>query len=229
MKNSAVVYGHLARSEVVKHRVILVHVDRDFLSARKQVVLGKLVNVGNELLLVRPGHEPHATGFFGHVRDRDPSGRLLVRPAHAPVGHVLMPGHNFFGSGLLDEKLARPNKQVRTQHALDRIQHRLGSRYFIEQRNDDLPVNPEILIDINGFVGIRALPFNPFDLFPKLNRALRRKRSDRLDKAVLMIGIQLVGSECSGHFGQLLAFCSAPSRFCESIPVGENLASFELV
>ena len=78
MKNSAVVQGHLARSEIVEHRVVLVDVDRDFLPSRKQVVLGKLVDVGNQLLLVRLGHEAHATGFLGHVRDRDPSGRLLV-------------------------------------------------------------------------------------------------------------------------------------------------------
>ena len=106
-----------------------------------------------------------------------------------------MPRYDLFGSGLLDEKLAGPNEQIRTQNALDRIQHRFGSRHFIEQRNDDLSVHPEILIDINGFVGVGAFPFDPFDVFPKFNRALRRKRSDRLDEAVLTIRIQLIGSE----------------------------------
>ncbi len=115
-----VVQRHFAGLEQAGHGVRLVHLDRDFLAAREQVVPVESVDVGQLILDVRARYHFHASADRVAFRERDPCRDDVVR-LEPPVGRVLVPGNKTWIGRFLDEEVGGPAQDVRPDQVLYRI------------------------------------------------------------------------------------------------------------
>ena len=115
------VQRHLPGPQFQHPGLALVHVHLDLLAAAEQVVGVEGVAMGDLVQLV--GARDHAHGPVGGIAvgEGDPGGDD-VGGIEAPVGGILVPGHEAGIARLLDEEAAAPAEDVRADHILYRIE-----------------------------------------------------------------------------------------------------------
>ena len=115
------VQRHLAGSELQHHRLALIDVHHDLLTARQQVRGGEGIAMWHLIELVRAWDHTHRAVFCGAVGERDPCGDD-VRRLQAPVGRVLVPRHVARVAPLLDKERGAPAQDVGADDVLHGIQ-----------------------------------------------------------------------------------------------------------
>ena len=124
--------------------------------ARQQVVLVERVDVLEMILSLRAGNEFHAAAFEIGRRQRHPGGDDVVL-AQSPIERVLMPGHEAWAFGFLDEEVRRPAQQVRTEDRFDGIENLRVVHQFVDPGEQQMRLVAEIALQ--RFAGIRLMRF----------------------------------------------------------------------
>ncbi len=83
--------------------------------------LWKVSTCGSWSILWLPGINLHVAVLGRRLGERDPGGHHVVG-IEAPVGRVLVPGHEARVVRLLDEEVGGPAQDVRPDHVLDRVE-----------------------------------------------------------------------------------------------------------
>ena len=115
--------GHLALPQLDVDDIRFVALRLYHLTPSQQVVGSVRVLVGQDVGLLRAGHDPHASVLPPAVCQRHPSSRHRAT-LESPVGSILMHRDETWVAGPLREHRGRPQDDVRTQNALDSVEDR---------------------------------------------------------------------------------------------------------
>src|ERR1700730_10632700 len=116
-----VVKGHLTRAQRDDPPLGPSHLDHSLLSARKQIVFGEGVAVGNLIELVAAGDVLHRPVRLDGFREGEP-GCHDVGAAQTPISGILVPGHEGRIGRLLDEEVGGPAQEIRAVEILNRVE-----------------------------------------------------------------------------------------------------------